>query len=338
MGLQATLRRFPVRGAAVLVILALAGCGADHATGPGSASAGASATASAAPTASQALSPQQRAVQDADSMLASFVLPPGAVKLPGAPAAGGGVLRQPASQPSTPTLVQKTAWYQVPGAPQSVLAWEREHLSKRYSTFGTGSGSTRAAQFWDQTFALPAITDVLDSRQLILEVTAAGGGKTDIRVDAQVTWLPVRPAYAYIPATATAVTVSLDLGLNADGAKPPAPVTITDPSVVDQFTKIINGLPLFPPGQYSCPAADGKALTLTFRGQSGGPALATATVSLDGCGGVSLGVSDRQSVGLGPVGTGPTLGPQLLKIAGLHWSLSAGGATGDPGRPIDEPS
>ena len=33
----------------------------------------------------------------------------------------------------------------------------------------------------------------------------------------------------------------------------------------------------------SCPASDGKALTLVFRADPGGPALATAILGLDGC-------------------------------------------------------
>ncbi len=327
VGTRATQSRVTLAFAG-LVMLALAGCGADHATGTGQPAPAATASQTGR-TAAQAPTPQQLAVTDADAMLASFVLPPGGEKLSAAPAAGGGVLSQPASSPQTPTLVQKTAWYQAPGGPQSVLAWERAQLGKHYATFGSGSGSSGTAQFWDQTFALPAITGVIDTRQLIVEVTAAAGGETDIRVDAQVTWLPARPASAYVPATAAVVRVSLDLGGNAGRDKPPAPATITDRSVVSEFAAIINGLPLFPPGTYSCPADDGKSLTLTFSALAGGPALATATVALDGCGGVSLAVSDTQSVGLGPIGTGPTLGPRLLEIAGLHWSLGTGGPLGE---------
>ena len=91
--------------------------------------------------------------------------------------------------------------------------------------------------------------------------------------------------------------------------------------MADRLAATINGLPLFPPGQCMCPFDDGKALTLTFRAQAAGPQLAVATVDLNGCADVDLAIGGKPAVELGPVGAGATLGPELLKIAGLRWKL-----------------
>jgi hypothetical protein len=78
-----------------VAVVALAGCAVAHppARGSanrlaGSASSGTTVT-TAQPAAKPALSPEQRAVADADAILASFVVPPGARKLASAPTVSG---------------------------------------------------------------------------------------------------------------------------------------------------------------------------------------------------------------------------------------------------------
>jgi hypothetical protein len=65
---------------------------------------------------------------------------------------------------------------------------------------------------------------------------------------------PARKASEQVPATAQAVTISMDLGRNQGGKTPPKPVTITDRTRVSELKALINGLPLFPPGGFGCPA------------------------------------------------------------------------------------
>jgi hypothetical protein len=59
---------------------------------------------------------------------------------------------------------------------------------------------------------MPQVAGVIDSRRLLVEVVLDGAG-TAIRVDAQVTWLPARPAGEQVPAGAGAVTIALNLGV-----------------------------------------------------------------------------------------------------------------------------
>jgi hypothetical protein len=280
------------------------------------------APATAAPTATAGQTPKQRADADAAAILASFAVPPGATKLSGAPSVGKGVLKQPFSVPGSPDLVDDAAWWQAPGQPQLVLGWEKAHLPPWFSDDGSGSGSDGDVFFWGDDFSLPAITGVLDSRALEVTAVAAGDGKTDLRVDAQVTWIPARPASEVVPSAARAVTLSLLPNINVHTPLP-GPVTITDPAKVRALAALIDGLPLFPPGAYNCPAAFGDALVLTFRARPVGtaPALAVATAELSGCEGIDFTVGATQEPALGGPDDGRPVAAQALKIAGLPWKL-----------------
>lgn len=305
--------------------MALAGCTVVHAPTPGAASkpAGSASSGTGLPAVRSATkptpSPKQRADADADAIFASFAVPPGARELSRAPSVSGGTLGHAQQSTVTPDLVDKAGWWLAPGTPQQVLAWEAAHLPHRFSANGTGSavGQPGTETVWSDAFSLPSVVGVLDSRQLLVQVLA-DGRKTAIRVDAQVTWTPARPASEKVPAAAKAVTVSEDLGANQGGAKPPRPVTITSPGKVRPLVALIDDLPLTTPGLFSCPAGFGDNLTLTFRAGPGSPALAVATVQLSGCPAVDFTIGGKPQPVLAAAS-----GPQILKIAGLPWKIPA---------------
>ena len=123
-----------------------------------------------------------------------------------------------------------------------------------------------------------------------------------------------------IPAAARMVTFSLNYGWNADGRKPPAPVTFSSPAKVRAAARLVAGQPPVPPGQYSCPAGDGAALKLVFRADPGGPALATAVVGLSGCETTDLTVSGKDH-GLGKYASGRSMAARVLQSADVAWKL-----------------
>jgi len=319
-GRSLTLGALALGGAAVV---ALAGCAvvpapANGAVGQptGTASSGTGLTV-ARSAAKQAPTPARRAAADAGAIFASFAVPPGARKLSSAPSVSGGVLEHPDQVLGTPNLVDKAGWWLAPGAPQHVLAWEAAHLAHRFSSAGTGSGSgpAGAEPTWDGMFSLSDVPGVLNSRELLVEVVA-DGSRTAIRVDAQVSWIPARPASEKVLFAAKAVTISEDLGMNQGSKKPQAPVTITDQAKVRKLAALIDGLSLNPPGVSSCPAGFGDTLTLTFRAGPGRPALAVATVTLSGCQRVDFTIGGKPQPALAAAS-----GPQILKIASLPWKI-----------------
>ena len=132
---------------------------------------------------------------------------------------------------------------------------------------------------------------------------------------------PSANAGVAIPAAAQTVTLSMNYGGNADGRKPPAPVTATSSAKVSEVAGLLAGQPSQQPtGMVSCPASDGKALTLVFRADPGGPVLATAILGLDGCEftDLTVGAKDRT---LGKYGSARSMATRVLHVAGVAWKL-----------------
>ena len=312
-----TRKRGRLLGAGIMMAFAAlltASCGSVQSAGLRQAPAGSATPRTQSAGQPGAETPKQRAEEDAAAILAAFVAPPGARHL-AAPPAG---LESPSSLPGTPDLVDKAGWWQVAGDPRQVLDSMKAHVPHRFTLGGWGTLDRGTGPIWSDDFDLPAVPGVLLSRQLVLNTTSAGSGETAIRVDAQVIWLPARAPGEMIPGGATAVTLSLTQGMNTHD-KAPAPVTVTDQATVRKLTALINSLPLFPAGSYSCPMDDGSSLALTFRD---GSALAVAKVSLTGCEGVDLTIGGQRQPGLGPVDGGRSTAVKALQAAGLNWDLN----------------
>jgi hypothetical protein len=301
--------------AAGCAALAITACGTGHV-----ASGGAGTPSSGKTPTTVSATPQQRASADATSILASFVPPPGAVRLSAAPAAAAGALRTaPGAVGSSPDAVRDTSWWRVPGSPRSVLAWEKAHLPSRFTM--SGYGTSGPPQLWQENFTLPAVAGVLPVRGLMVNAVDAGGGQTALRVDAQVTWVPAKPASEQVPAAAKVVTISAAPGVVV-GAKLPTPVTISNAASVQRIASLVDGLPVFPPARYNCPADLAKGVRMTFRASTGGPPLAVVTAGLTGCQGVNVIVGGKPQPSLAD---GAAAARQVLAIAGLRWTGYGGG-------------
>jgi hypothetical protein len=132
------------------------------------------------------------------------------------------------------------------------------------------------------------------------------------------------PAPVLVPATVRAVTVTIVPGLNGqigpglNGQKaPPAPVTVTSPDAVGGLVALINGLPPFPPGTYSCPADFEAGVRVTFLSAPHGKVLAEAFADTGGCGVVQLTVDGKQAAFVcgGPAAVG------ALSFTDLRWNF-----------------
>lgn len=293
-----------------VVAVSLAGCATPSATGT---SGGASSAGAASSAAAAAQSPKQRATADVAAMLRSFVPPPGARQLAAPPAAPGGYLKTPITFLGDATQAHGVTFWEAPGDPQGLIAWEKAHIAKRF-TLGDADFGPPA---WDQMFQLPAIPGVLTSRDMVMEVVGLGNGKTGLRVDAEVGWQPSRSAADQVPSTAKVVTISELPSYFPHAKRPPKPVTITDAKIVNRLAALLNALPISPVNGIAvpCPMLAVGGLDLTFRASSGGPTLAQAQTDQP-CGVTSLTVGARQ-----PLLLNNAVDQQILKIVGLHWTM-----------------
>jgi hypothetical protein len=254
--------------------------------------------------------PRERAITDAAAILKAFAVPPGAQRLQQAPRA----LKVPITTLVSTTLVDDVSFWRAPGQPQAVLAWEQARLPRRFTPGDEDFGPPS----WDRTFSLPPVPGVLNARDLVVEVTGAGHGQTAIRVDAQVSWQPPRPAHERVPPATRVVTITQLPSLNPHASRPPAPVTITGLAVVRRLAALVDSLQLstIGPGA-SCPAPGGGGIRLTFLARAGGPPLAVAQGPAP-CGTVQLSVGGKQQPALQIT---DSFIPQILKLAGLHWKI-----------------
>jgi len=286
---------------AICAALAVAGCAAIHSrTG-----------ARAASRTAASATPRQRAATEAAAILKAFVVPPGGKRLPKAPAA----LRVPITTLVSTALVDDVSFWRAPGQPQAVLAWERAHLPRRFKLGDADFGPPS----WDRMFSLAPIPGVLNVRELVVEVTGAGNGQTAIRVDAQVSWQPPRPASEQVPRTARAVRFSQQRSLDPHASHPPRPVTITKVAIVRRLAALVDSLQLstIGPGA-SCPAPVGGGIRLTFLTRAGGRPLAVAQAPA-ACGTVEFTVNGERQPALQIT---DSFIAQVLKVAGLHWKVA----------------
>jgi len=265
----------------------------------------------------------------AGSLACEFVVPPGARRLAHVPAAGYGSLQPSAPLPGSQE-VDRVQYWQVPGTPRGVLAWEKRHLPGALAASGAGLGyaSRGGITFlWESDYDLPAVpaqaspSGQIYARTMRISAVSAGSGRADIAVQVSVGWIGPRPAAEVVPPAAHAVTIAVTPDTNLH-ITPPAPVTVTDPAKVRRIVALVDGLPLSPPGMWSCPAGSSATFVLTFRVKPGSPALAVAEPDLDGCGWVSFTIAGKPQPSLGPNDGGMSFAASVLRIAGLPWNLS----------------
>jgi hypothetical protein len=309
--------------AAACATITLAGCGSQVA----GRTTGHNQTAS---TTSQAASPRQRAAADAARIIADFRRPPGAVQT-------GPVksLTSPAVGIGRADVATATRWWRVPGQPRAVLSWVRAHLPPGFTPDGSGSATFRNSsgalvESQGDVFALSPVPGVLPQRQLV--VTAMPyAGQTVLRTDAQVEWLPTRPAAERIPSGVRAVTVTPVSSSHQDprGDRLDHAFTVTDQAQVARIVALADGLTVFPRGVYLCPASFGGAMRLAFLDHPGGQVLARFSAQYGGCGVVSVSIDGKTQPALSTYTTaGPLFQDRVLAIAGVRWPHQPGAPAG----------
>jgi hypothetical protein len=265
---------------------------------------------------------KQRAAADSASILTQFAPPPGARKLTKAPAAAAKLLAHPTFVTGSLDSVHAVAWWQAPGLPEGLLAWEEGNIPSKFQIYPYIQPAIDPVP--SDIYFLPAVTGVLSTRALAVAFASAGHGQVAIRVDAEVDWQPPRPAAEVAPATARSVTIAETCRPHAKCKTPLKTITITSADLVDHTAQVLNELAVFPPGVFlKCPPPTGLALTVTFRGSAAGPPLLEA-VNTGQCGSVIVTMHGKPQLPLadpGPFTAAGDYATQIINAALLNWKL-----------------
>jgi hypothetical protein len=131
---------------------------------------------------------------DAAVLMHSLHLPASAVRSAGEPFGDHGLLaRAPGSGGlGGAQVVDQTAFWTSPRSPHAILAFVKADPSSGITSFSNGSGSVPGGAYRFLAYGYPPIPNVLQSRELTIEVTALAGGRSGIRADAIGAWIRPR--------------------------------------------------------------------------------------------------------------------------------------------------
>lgn len=180
-------------------------------------------------------------------------------------------LGNPPQRPATSDLAQATHFFTAPGTMAKTLAFFERHRPAGYTASGSGQGSsdTGTGQVATVMDALGGMPPGVSSAQLLLSVTQISAQRVGIRVDAQVTWLPPKPAGLTVPARDTTAVVSITETASysqvaSEHLPAPRRIVVSVPSQVERLRDAADGLVPAAPGVRSCPADLGTRYVVAF--------------------------------------------------------------------------
>jgi hypothetical protein len=241
----------------------------------------------------------QAARRDARRLLAKVSLPAGAVVAAEDPSSGH-ALAKVETYPVTPALIDVRRFWVVPEAPGPLIAWLRGHRpagSTLNETEGPGC-CTPELEATSLGFEFPAVAGVLESRELLVTVANAPGGKAAVRADAQdIYWVP-RPRWEKVPAGVHQLDLRVVRLNEFTGKTSTSNYTVSAARTISRIVSMVDALPAGQPGTEACPADVGPTVTVEFLPAEGRVPLATVVADGSGCGGVSFTLRGKSAPGL----------------------------------------
>jgi hypothetical protein len=222
----------------------------------------------------------------ARSLIAGLGLPPGAVRWPVEPSGGGAALAHASQTFGVPGYTAYAhAWWIVPTAPR----WAMFYANTRSPATGT-MGPAVSGSSEVKAFTLPASSDAITVEGVSVTAKWLPDGKTGVRADAQVGWLPPRPAAERIPAGTRRLLLRVASPTTYQYGQYGRAIPITSQTQIRKVVALLNRLLRYPPGMsFGCGGpTQGPPARLTFYGDRGTRPLALATVDPGNCPWVQL--------------------------------------------------
>ncbi|HVN50273.1 MAG TPA: hypothetical protein VMT43_02510 [Acidimicrobiales bacterium] len=211
--------------------------------------------------------PHRTAAEAAAAALLTRVRPGlGWTRVAAAPVA---ILAKPLETPMTPNLVQRTRFWVAPATWRDVDAYITSHAVPGVVSGGSGSTSdhgvttARGIDFGPAGFSTEP---GLRQQWLRFETAQLADGRVGVRADAQVIWIPSRPASEAVPTGEAAVTITATWGFGTGAGHQTR--TIHDRTTIDGLASLLNSLDVADAGPGGCVMDQNLRLTLRFTGSS----------------------------------------------------------------------
>ncbi len=173
---------------------------------------------------------------------------------------------------------------------QPLIDWVKAHPPAGAVLAGTGaSGRNGMVTSEFLSFWYAPASEVTDGAQLFVSGSRLPDGRTAIRVDADVSWLVIRPVTEQVPSGVRTIVLTFTQS-GQQGQPTTQTVTVTDPNQVEEIEWLTDVLPVQQPtaAPPSCPALissvdvrfeDGNGNTLAEANDGGCPGM---SFSIDG--------------------------------------------------------
>ena len=211
----------------------------------------------------------------APTLLPRAVLPGSAVLELGPPSS---TLSVPFDHPGSDNLIQATTYWTLPIPPGAFTAFAKAHPPEGLRL--NGGGQSGPVEEWALSFAVPHPPRFAGIASVLYTYFPFGQGGTQLRVDAQVIWLPSRTAVTLVPRDDRFATLAIRAGVNRR-------VFLSWSPTLRHLIKVVNRLPtLAPPGTANCALSPGST-SLQFTTKRGAATNLTLTEEM-GCNEFSL--------------------------------------------------
>jgi hypothetical protein len=264
---------------------------------------------------------RQLAVIEANHLVSLMRLPTDAsAPSPAAPRDILSAMRGPDQYPGTPYLVDIGRYSVIPMSVTGTETWLEDHLPAGSWSGGSGHEGSPSWSISDYTYSWSATGGVLQSEQMEVQVTGYHGGSI-VRFDAQVVYVPARPAAETIPAGIDRVQIEVH------GAPADKTVVVTNPEYIQNLEGIIAKMsrPTMtdqPGGPCIGAAQANETFRLSFyKGTSTVPAVVVSgTPWTVGLANISFEVGTIAEPGLGD--SGGNLAAAVAHLAGIRWAAA----------------
>ena len=153
------------------------------------------------------------------------------------------VLTYDPGHPGTDDLVQEHRFWLIPLSLDDTMSFLDSHMPTGTKRGGYGNVGTADTQEFDLSTVPPGIY----SASLTETVVSLSAHQSELRLDAQVVWVPTRSPIEHVGSDIKAATITRTPGMSTTPAGlQPTTVTVTDPQQLSTLAQIFNGLVAVP--------------------------------------------------------------------------------------------